>query len=72
MLLVEKVTFHMFLLLIVMLDRPCSEVEWKITGYPLHSPFSPSLPLQCVTMCHQISTVHRQMVNIHTLAFYSS
>ena len=26
------------------------------TGYTLHSPFSPSLPLQCVTVCHHIST----------------
>jgi len=25
------------------------------TGYPLHSPISPSLPLPCVTVCHQIS-----------------
>ena len=28
----------------------------KGTGYPLHSPFSPSLPLPCVTVCHHIST----------------
>jgi hypothetical protein len=28
----------------------------KGTGYPLHSPVSPSLPLQCVTVCHHIST----------------
>ena len=27
----------------------------KSTGYPLHSPVSPSLPLPCV-MCHHIST----------------
>jgi hypothetical protein len=27
----------------------------KSTGYPLHSPFSPSLPLPCVTVCHQVS-----------------
>jgi len=26
------------------------------TGYPLHSPVSPSLPLPCVTVCHYIST----------------
>ena len=26
------------------------------TGYPLHSPVSPSLPLPCVAMCHHIST----------------
>ena len=28
----------------------------KGTGYTLHSPVSPSLPLPCVTMCHHIST----------------
>ena len=28
----------------------------KGTGYPLHSPVTPSLPLPCVTMCHHIST----------------
>jgi hypothetical protein len=28
----------------------------KSTGYPLHSPVSPSLPLLCVTVCHHIST----------------
>jgi len=28
----------------------------KGTGYPLHLPVSPSLPLPCVTMCHHIST----------------
>ena len=28
----------------------------KSTGYPLHSPVSPSLPLPCITMCHHIST----------------
>ena len=28
----------------------------KRTGYPLHSPVSPSLPLLCVTVCHHIST----------------
>ena len=30
---------------VVMLDTPCSEVECKTTGYPLHSHVSPSLPL---------------------------
>ena len=29
----------------------------KSTGYPLHSPVSPSLPLSCVTVCYHISTV---------------
>jgi hypothetical protein len=28
----------------------------KSTGYPLHLPVSPSLPLPCVTVCHHIST----------------
>ena len=28
----------------------------KGTGYPLHSPVSPSLPLPCVAVCHHIST----------------
>jgi hypothetical protein len=28
----------------------------KSTGYPFHSPVSPSLPFPCVTMCHHIST----------------
>jgi len=28
----------------------------KSTGYPLHSPFSPSLSLPCVTVRHHIST----------------
>jgi len=28
----------------------------KGTGYPLHSPVSPSLPLPCVTVCNHVST----------------
>jgi len=28
----------------------------KSTGYPLHSPVSPSLPIPCFTVCHHIST----------------
>jgi len=28
----------------------------KGTGYPLHSPVSPSLPLPRVTVCHHVST----------------
>jgi len=31
----------------------------KGTGYPLHSPLTPSLPLPCVTMCHHVSTAER-------------
>jgi hypothetical protein len=30
----------------------------KGTGYPLHSPVSPSLPLPCVTVCYHVSTGH--------------
>ena len=36
------------------LYRPCSDVQCKTTGYTLHSHLSPSLPLPCVTMCHQL------------------
>ena len=33
----------------------------KSTGYRLHSPVSPSLPLRCVTVCHHISAgVHTE------------
>jgi hypothetical protein len=28
----------------------------KGTGYPLHSPVSPSLPLPCVAVCHHVSS----------------
>jgi len=28
----------------------------KSTGYPLHSPLSPSLPFPWVTVCHHITT----------------
>ena len=40
---------------VVMLDTPSSEVV-KGTGYPLHSSFSSSPPLPCVTVCHHVST----------------
>ena len=40
--------------MLVMLNRPRSEVKWNCTGYPLQSPVSPSLPLPCVTVCHQV------------------
>ena len=36
------------------LYRPCSDVQCKAAGYPLHSHLSPSLPLPCVTVCHQM------------------
>jgi len=42
--------------MVAMLDTPCSEVECKTTAYPLYSHVSPSLPLPCVTVCHQVST----------------
>ena len=41
---------------VVMLDKPCSDVACKATGFPIHSHVSPSLPLPCVTVCHQVST----------------
>ena len=41
--------------MVVMLDTPCSEVQCKTTGYPLHSYVPPSLPLPCVTVCLQVS-----------------
>jgi len=44
----------MFLLLVVMLDRPCSDVQCKAAGYPLHSHLYPSLPLLRVTMWHHV------------------
>ena len=44
----------------------------KSTGYPLHSPVSPSLHLPCVTVCHYVSTgLHRirpQKLNVTRLA----
>ena len=39
-----------------MLDTPRSEVECKTTGYPLHSPVPPPIPLPSVAVCHQVST----------------
>ena len=36
----------------------------KSTGYPLHSPVSPSLPLPCVTACHHISTGLYQLLQL--------
>jgi len=32
----------------------------RSTGYPLHSPFSPSLPLPRITVCHHVSTGLKQ------------
>jgi len=36
----------------------------KSTGYPIHSPVSPSLPLPCVTVCHHISSGPYNNTNI--------
>ena len=47
-----------------MLDTPCSDVECKTTGYPLHSHVSPSLPLTCVAVCHQVSTGLRVQTHV--------
>jgi len=50
----------------------------KGTGYPLHSPVSPSLPLPCVIVCHHISTgiyegsFHRDSDKDITLTTYST
>jgi hypothetical protein len=41
----------------------------KGTGYPLHSPFSPSLPFPCVTVCHQISTGLYPLNQLHNQNF---
>ena len=35
----------------------------KSTGYTLHSPVSPSLPLPCVTVCHHVSTGLYLLIN---------
>ena len=39
----------------------------KGTGYPLHSPIYPSLPLPCVTMCHHVSAGLYLQRTTHTL-----
>ena len=38
------------------------------TGYPLHSPVSPSLLLPCVTVCHHISTGLYRIVTLMILS----
>jgi hypothetical protein len=45
----------------------------KSTGYPLHSPVSPSLPLPCVTVCHQVSNALYQTLHFfqHTGSTFS-
>ena len=38
------------------------------TGYPLHSPVSPSLPLPCVIVCHHVPTgVYLLMLDVRLL-----
>jgi hypothetical protein len=38
------------------------------TGYPLHSPVSPSLPLPCNTVCHQVSNaLYQHLGNYRSL-----
>ena len=39
----------------------------KGTGYQLHSPVSPSLPIPCVTVCHQVST---ELYHFKNLLFF--
>jgi len=51
---------------VVMLNRPCP-IQGKAAGYPLHSPFSPSLLHPCVFVCHQIP-----FLLYHPLSCYSS
>ena len=43
----------------------------KGTGYPLHSPVSPSLPLPCVTVCHHVSTGLYNSITRSDVAKYS-
>jgi hypothetical protein len=45
----------------------------KSTGYPLHSPVSSSLPLPCVTLCHQVSnTFYQVQLRFHSHPFQRS
>jgi len=41
---------------VVMLDKPCSDVVWMVLATHSVPQFPPSLPLQCVAVCHHIST----------------
>ena len=63
----------MFLLLVVLLDRPCSNVQCKAAGYPLYSHLSPSLPLPRVTVCHQVPNAlyNVSAVRIHLDSFFN-
>ena len=41
---------------VVMLDTACSEVVWRVLATHCIRQFTSSFPLQCVTMCHHVST----------------
>jgi len=56
---------------VVTMGTRSSVVVWsglKGTGYPLYSPVSPSFPLPCVTVCHQVSAGLYQP-NLHNLLY---
>ena len=50
------------------LYRPCSDVQSKAAGYLLHSHLSHSLPLPCVTVCHQVPNALYKHLAVHTNA----
>ena len=52
------------------LYRPCSDVQCKAAGYSLHSHVSPSLPLPCVTVCHQVPNVLYKSVEVGRSLWY--
>jgi hypothetical protein len=42
--------------MVVTLGKAVIFCLFSLVGYPLHSPVSPTLPLPCVKVCHQVST----------------
>ena len=57
---------------VVMLDRPCP-TQCTTAGYPLHSPFSPSLLHPCVSLCHHIPfLLYNSMTVAHTIVHTQS
>ena len=50
--------------------KPVFRCHVTLTGYPLHSPVSPSLLLPCVTVCHHISNAVYQAKQQH--AFFAA
>jgi len=44
----------------------------KSTGYPLHSPVSPSLPLPCVTVCRHVSAGVYYRMQIRSIFTWAS